>query len=264
MAITVKNSMSGLGAIKKIGIPQSLFDWLMATSVEVQLTASQFKFMLYGQEIETVPVTLNDLQKLNEGTLPTATKLVLSQKLTSAIANLQVFPATADLTPPPVKTLDKLPPLPGVPTHPFGEDFVPPAPQPNPVAATVAWASFDLKKLKTAPVVLLREADQMYQPVGGTSGGSRYFVVAGADGIRVAARYTHKSLSIRVEGKKLTSYSSNLALAGLDLKKNAEYSSIHLEVSDDVLAAKTLGAILLGLGVPFETPFPNINLIKDA
>ena len=104
----------------------------------------------------------------------------------------------------------------------------------------------------------------MYQPVSGTSGGSRYFLVAGADGIRVAARYTHKSLSIRVEGKKLTSYSSNLALAGLDLKKNAEYSSIHLEVSDDVLAAKTLGAILLGLGVPFETPFPNINLIKDA
>ena len=30
------------------------------------------------------------------------------------------------------------------------------------------------------------------------------------------------------------------------------------------MAHKTLGAILVGLGVPLETPIPNLALIKEA
>ena len=44
---------------------------------------------------------------------------------------------------------------------------------------------------------------------------------------------------------------------------NADYASMHLQVVDPVIAAKALGAILLGLGVPMITPMPNLQLIKD-
>lgn len=48
MAIVVKNAMSGLGAIKKIGIHQSLYDKLHASDIHIKLSASSFDFIVAG------------------------------------------------------------------------------------------------------------------------------------------------------------------------------------------------------------------------
>jgi acetylornithine/succinyldiaminopimelate/putrescine aminotransferase len=46
-------------------------------------------------------------------------------------------------------------------------------------------------------------------------------------------------------------------------KVSASYASMHLQVETPVIAAKALGAILLGLGLPISTPMPNIKLLRQ-
>ena len=127
--------------------------------------------------------------------------------------------------------------------------------------APALWATFDQAKMKTAPTVKLRDATMMYQPVAGTSGGSRYFLVAGNDDVRVAARYDGQKLSVRIEGPKWEKHAASIKACGFDVKDPA-YTSLHLSVPEFVLAQKTLGAVLLGLGIPMDTPMPNLNVIK--
>jgi hypothetical protein len=56
--------------------------------------------------------------------------------------------------------------------------------------------------MKTAAPVPLRTASQMYQPVKGSSLGSRYFVVAANQDLRIAAKWESGALAIRIEGPK--------------------------------------------------------------
>lgn len=95
--------------------------------------------------------------------------------------------------------------------------------------------------------VKLAAADQVYQPVFGTSKGSVYYVVAMLDGANVAVRKKGNKLSIRVEGSKLANYKVNLAAAGF--KSDAEYASAHFEVDSLDLATKTVGAVLGRIGL---------------
>lgn len=125
------------------------------------------------------------------------------------------------------------------------------------------WPVTDLSKLSTAPVVKLRDAKSMYQPVKGSSSGSRYFMVAAADDVRVAARYHGQTLSIRIEGPAWKKHKATIAKSGFStVDESKDYASVHLAVADDMLANKTLGAVLLGLGVQFETPLPLLKVIK--
>lgn len=117
------------------------------------------------------------------------------------------------------------------------------------------------------PQVKLREATKLYQPVFATSAGSRYFTVAVSKGVKVAARYKNGKLSIRVEGSDLDSVKDALAEQGFDIGKAenemTSYMSIHLSPGHPVLAARTLGAVLCGMGVSFNTPLPNLNVFSD-
>lgn len=268
MAISVK-SMNGLAAIKKIGIPPDLYDWLAASPVKVQLTAKEFRFLApwpgKPDSQYSVAVSLNQLQQLSAGTLPAAIRATLSHKLTAALEAIRnqhaglyadaQSAAAPDLGPGWVPldaavkgTLDALPPIPSAEPPPAAE-------------AKPAWPEFDLSQLQTATPVKLRDATQMYQPVKGTSAGSRYFMVAANKDVRIAARCHGTSLSVRVEGPNLAKYTAQMATVGLSLKK--DYASLHLEVGEDeTMAGKTLGAILLGLGIPLETPVPNLKTIK--
>ncbi len=268
MAVVIKNSMNGLGAIKKIGIPQMLYDWLHASEVMVKLTASQFQFSftLDGKpEMATVDVSLDQLQKLNAGTLPALEKNQLSTALAKAISGIMTKANGGGVvSKPPEGLLNQLPPL----LKSVSAATAKASPQQESAIKSTQkaeglWAMYDLTKIKTDPVVDLRDATKMYQPVKGTSGGSRYFVVAGNDDLRVAARYKNDTLSVRIEGPKWEKHIASIKACGFDLKdQKKNYCSVHLAVPEQVLAQKTLGAVLLGLGIPLDTPIPNLNVIK--
>ncbi len=119
--------------------------------------------------------------------------------------------------------------------------------------------------LGKAPQVKLADATAMYQMVHGTSTGSKYYVVALAQGLKVAARYGGASLSVRAEGENLAIMANVLKIAGLDTK--GDYASMHFQVAgDDMLAQKTLGAVLAVIGseAPYTTPVPSIKVLKGG
>jgi hypothetical protein len=126
------------------------------------------------------------------------------------------------------------------------------------------WPMFDLDELKSAATVKLRDAKKMYQPVRGTSAGTRYFVVAGNEDLRIAARHKDGTLSVRIEGPGWTKHQDPMQSVGFDLHLDGkDYASLHLNVGDDsVLANKTLGAVLLGPGLQMQTPRPSLAVIK--
>ncbi|MCL4743853.1 MAG: hypothetical protein KJZ83_00410 [Burkholderiaceae bacterium] len=274
MAISIK-SMNGLAALKKIGIPQDLYDWLKSKPVQVSLGATKFTFSipaeLVGEPVQhEVPVTLDQLQKLNAGTLPPTQKTALrhalgstisgliaaygakledktAEKLTSAVEASMYTPGQWEQQ---LSALNKLPPIKSAPEKPKPQGL---------------WPMFDLTQLKSAAPVKLRDASMMYQPVQGTSVGSRYFVVGANKDVRIAARFQNGKLSVRIEGPSWQNYTENIASCGFgNVDKAMDYASLHLDVGHDmVVASKTMGAILMGLGVPLETPLPEMKVIKS-
>lgn len=310
MAIQVKNNLNGLAALKKAGVSTAVYDTVVAAGIDVKLTAKTFHFSLGEAEV-ICPVTLDQLQKLNAGTLPAGEKLKMSNALTTAIANLSAGKAAAAAKVPsgmsmlPIKEttsadlvkgiaeklgvktpaeklaehaanygmgVDKVkalieedeaaklmkgplnPPI-GMVVKGGGE--VQPAPSPK------SWAPFPKKQLHTATPVKLRDATLLYQPVYGTSSGSRYFMVAANPDLRVAARLDGGTLSVRIEGPGWTKHANEIAEAGFtNVDKAKGYASLHLNVGIDMnTARKTLGAILLGLGVSLETPIPDLKVL---
>lgn len=262
MAIQIK-SMNAYKAMEKLGVDSSLLAWLKKTPVQVTLSATKFRFSVTALNITDyasyeVPVTLNQLQKLNAGTLPAAEQIKLKTQVDNAISEIKKLygseleaqetageALTGDLNKE-AGILSKLPPLNTEPKMAGG------------------FPVFDMDKLGTAPTVKLRDAKMLYQPVMGTSEGSRYFLVAANKDMRVAARYKGGNLSIRVEGPNWKKYTDNMKMCGFDKFNSAsDYASIHLNVGDDVvLAGKTLGAVLMGLGVKLDTPVPEIKVIS--
>lgn len=280
MAISIK-SLNGMSAIQKIGIPQALFDWLKEAPIKVALNAKEFVFTL-PMELPhamkganfTVPVDLSHMQKLSMGQMPLPAKLALGQALADTIGQIKedygdllegIDPTAiiaANKAPPKPSTLGKLPPLPASNVADLSPSTKETLQAAAPVKKTGMWLPFPEEKMKTAPLTKLRDANQMYQPVLGTSAGSRYYLVAANKDLRVAARYMPHKLSIRIEGPGFSKYAPQIKNAGIEVHGGKEYASIHLDVgSDQTMANKTLGAILLGLGVPLETPFPQLKKI---
>jgi hypothetical protein len=120
---------------------------------------------------------------------------------------------------------------------------------------------FPIDQMHSAPLVKLRDATMLYQPVNGSGATSRYFAVAISEGLKIAARYTTpNSLSMRVEGDNLHTHKDALLMAGFDAKGN-DYMSIHLTGVDKFTAQKAIGAILLALNMVWETPIPQPSVI---
>lgn len=266
MGVTIK-SMNGLVAIKKLGIDAEAFEWLMSSGLEVKLTSKAFEFLHPDNNppaiLAAVEVTLTQLQELNKGVLSTVETKLLQQKIELTCAELAEY---LELNPVQTKPSGALGLLSAKNLSKAVEAQAQPEPKaPAPKAAVQigGWPIFDISKLKTAHKVKLRDAKQLYQPVSGSSGGSRYFVVAGGSGIAVAARYNNGQLSIRVEGENFGEHAGALHKAGLP-PKGDDYSSIHLSVNDDMIARKALGAILMAICVDLETPFPNLMVIKNV
>ncbi len=150
-------------------------------------------------------------------------------------------------------------------THP--EEFVDCVDITGEKEMTMISGTFDLKKLKTAKVVPLLNATHFYQPVKGTSSGSRYFVLALGPNLRVAGRWNvgggGHGLALRVEGPGLEAEETKalVVACGLDFK-SATHASVHLSSGSDIDIRKAVGALLIGLGEPWLTPMPSPNVIE--
>ena len=88
--------------------------------------------------------------------------------------------------------------------------FTQPAPAPS------GWPVFDQKTMFTAPLTKLRDATQLYQPVSGTSGGSRYFMVAANQDLRIGARLHGGTLSVRIEGPGWKKHVTGIKAVGFE------------------------------------------------
>jgi hypothetical protein len=278
-------SLNGQGLLASIGIKSEVIADIIANGFDVKLTAKELTIVPADlSQIGVLPsmsypidlVTLNDIAK---GTITLIKKAKLQVELTDAISkfmlgHLKAKQPVSDTVTTAVnedgdtqvkltknvtmtftghaksKLTHKPVQAPGIHTG-------------NAVVSTYDWPSTDLTKLKSQPVVKLREATHMYQPVTGSSPGSRYFMLAANEDVRIGCRLTDSTLSIRIEGPGWVKYAENIKNVGFDkvLPKH-EYASVHLTVGHDiVLASKTLGAILMGLGIPLETPLPNLAVI---
>ena len=263
---TIKSSMNGIAACKKLGIDDDLLSWLQANGA-IKLTAEEFQFTAMGAKgAPIVPVTVDLLLQLAAGQLTGYELHSLKQKVTAAINGLkfEVTQAHEDFNsgtqhagigqpfpePKPTTTIGKLP-----------------AQKPSgPGAPAQAFPVFPVDQMKTAAPVQLRNAGMMYQPVKGSSAGSdRYFVVAANQELRIAAKWESGALAIRIEGPKWEKAKAKITDCGfttIDPKKG--YASLHLSVGNDpILAGKTLGAVLMGLGLELQTPFPILKLIAN-
>lgn len=267
MAVKYK-SMNGIGALKKLGIPDEVIEAAAQAGVNIKLTSSAFEFKKgENGKTFTAPFTLDDLYALNGDKLPETKKMMLKA---SVLKELNLAVASSEIVNTGVTTT----------TPTFTEHPIPTPPATSPASGTLGtlppikkakpepqpWPMFEIAKLKVAPPVKLRDATMMYQPVHGTSAGSRYFLVGGNKDVKVAARLNSNMLSIRIEGQAFTKYATNLEKAGFSkVKPAAGYASLHMDVgTDSVMAAKTLGAVLLGLGIQLETPMPDLKVIAGA
>lgn len=305
MALQLKASLNGLAALKKLGVSALVVDALTAELVEVKLTAKAFLFQK-GAYLSQVAVTLDQLQKLNAGTLGQIEKMKLvteinktlnalmgdqggsaSGSFSSGGSGMQQLPKLANVhadvainatlaakPAEPLVTLGDLEPTQLVSTANASAELM--AKMKTAMKSKVslqlddtempaqAWASFDKAKMHTATPVKLRDAKQMYQPVYGTSSGSRYFLVAANQDLRIAARLEAGTLSLRIEGPTWEKHTTSIQSAGFsNVDVNKGYASLHLAVgADATVARKTLGALLMGLGIELETPMPNMKLLQ--
>jgi hypothetical protein len=139
------------------------------------------------------------------------------------------------------------------------------APAPK-VEASVAAPATVSKAAAPAPelvmmmdAVPLADAKLLYQPVHGTSGGSVYYVVAISKDLKAAARIKNGKISFRIEGA-VEKHKDEFAMLGMSMASE-KHSSMHLEVGNLDMARRTLGSLLLGMPIEWETPYPKVDLI---
>ena len=126
---------------------------------------------------------------------------------------------------------------------------------------------FDPAQLKTAKCVPLMKATHLYQPVSGTSSGSRYFVLAIGTKLRIAGRWQSGgggyTLALRVEGPGLKDEEVKALIVGCGLDfKSPKHASVHLSSESEIDIRKAVGALLLGLDEVWETIVPNPHIIQ--
>jgi len=109
------------------------------------------------------------------------------------------------------------------------------------------------------PIVALKDASELYQIVTGTSLGARYTVVGLSGVIKAAARYKDAKLSFRVEASNHTPIpiyvETCLKNEGLTHNSQGHWSQ-HYSIGTELMAIKTVGALLASLGVDWYTPIP--------
>lgn len=262
MAITFKE-MSAWTILEKLGFYPDVCEKLKGLGYSVKLgTGGLFLTVTGGFVVASVPISPSKLSLLKQGTLAEGTKALIANQIIAALKKHApkdfgqwVITPELEQASKPKSILDIVPPI--------NKDPEPPA---EPAPTVQAWAEFPEAQKKTASPVKLRDATMMYQPVRGTSNSSRYYVVGANKDLRIAARLQGDALSVRAEGPGWGKYKGALSLAGFQKVEDAnQYASLHLNVGPNaVMAAKTLGAVLMGLGVKLETPLPELSKLPKG
>jgi hypothetical protein len=117
-----------------------------------------------------------------------------------------------------------------------------------------------LDEVLTSKVIPLTDASHLYQPVRGTSPGSKYFLVGIAGDLKVAARVMGSTVSIRVVG---TSPGAKQRFIEVGMEDKGDHLSAHFEATPSATPHKIIGAVLLGTGIPFDTTLPSVDFILD-
>ncbi len=112
----------------------------------------------------------------------------------------------------------------------------------------------------SAAAIFLRDATQLHQRVKGSSKDSVYVVVALNSSVKVAAKVKGDKLSVRVESNVPFSQAVLAAFSSVGLNANSGYMSGHFECAK-ASPQRTLGAVLLGCGLLFDTPLPDYKLV---
>lgn len=286
MPITIKTKADNASSVlAKLGVPAGLISDMQTAKVVCAIENGGFQFTPEGQKapVTTVPVKLTQMQQLLAGKLGQSVQDLMKSQLSDAIVKAVATVGMEAVQAKPGGTLDKLKqgvkdageasaiaaeamkglhaPLSDIAKN-VGLDLGKDKDTSVVIPVTKDWPLFDIAKIKTAATVQLRDATKMYQPVKGTSGGSRYFMVAANKDVRVGCRYRDDTLSVRIEGEGWGKYAKKLSDCGFDnVDPKKQYASLHLSVANKVVAAKALGAILLGMGIPLETPLPDIEVV---
>lgn len=283
MAIALKG-MAPDEFMSSIGVPGSLKNWLADNGVKVEVLTTEVRLSKYSVGSASFPIKLEHLNLLKHGKLGPLTKKAMAASFITATETMaqklkakpvagvmaQLKPVVAEPEPKVEPTVQSphFVPFVGKPAEPVAV-AVDPAPAPDTTVTVVLqpgkpkWGTFEIANMLLAVPVKLRDATMLYQPVRGSSTGSRYFLVAANDDLRIAARLKGNSLSVRIEGPNIGKYVKQIESAGFgNYSVSSAYASMHLDVSGDpVLAAKALGAVLMGLGVKLETPLPELKWI---
>ena len=256
MAIQIKTSITPHSIFTTIGVNADDMNWLAKSPILVKATPLGISFFYPGQSQPeaTVAFSTSDLMSIAGNKLPGSSAYKYVQLIHKVVSTLQAnhfMVSSEDTAPVPLNEANL--------KKAFSEN-VKEQMFPEPAAK---WPITSKAAMSKNATVKLRDAHAMYQPVQGTSQGSRYFVVAGNDDLRVAARWNANTLSVRIEGQNLKKHIAAVGNVFGGVNTKNMYASLHLEVgTDPILANKTLGAILLGLGIEFDTPFPNASVIK--
>ncbi len=247
-------SIDEKAALKALGFGEGEFDALANKGIVVSVFPSGLKFSQNAEVLADLPIKASDLSAMIKNkTAPTPEQKDLAVKAYGSAL---------------VKAKDGVGPI-----KKEGPAKAPPpkAPAPEktaemkfelPVIAGVEF--FDVSKMQTADRVPLSVAEKMYAPVKGSDDSSRYFVVGISSKVKVAARYRNNKLSVRVEtveGFPFGNIASALGEAGLKIS-NA-HASQHFEGLSFTQASRTLGAMLMALDVPMQTPLPDLKVIAN-
>ena len=247
------STMSGEALLAKIGVDPDLVAKVIADGFTITVSHGLITFKS-GVKETGYKVDTGLLAKIKAGTLTPSDVLKVGTIKGHLTATMK---ACLGEGPEPVLFDDNGAPPPQV-------SNLTPTSKPAPL---VLEGVFPLSEIKTTKALPLVFATKLYQPVKGSSKGSRYFVAGISPELRVAARYQGGSLSVRVEGENWEAHKSLVDDVGLDLANKGNYASAHMPINDPVLAAKTLGCILAGLsvkGVQFATPMPSFQVLAGA
>lgn len=228
MAIKIKSKDSNLDTLAKVGVSPVNLAFLEKKGVEVKLGFKDVKFVSGGGELLAhVPLHVTFTSML-KGSTGATDKLKALNSINAVIKGLQ---DSGKLTN--VKS------------------------NPEPVAPVPMNTEH---KLLTGEPVPLLSADRMYQPVKGSSGTSRYFLIGISGNLKIAARVKGTTVSLRAEGFD-KQQKSQLLMAGFD-NKGDSYLSVHVQSNAQATANKIVGAVLVGTGLQFETVVPDVEVIR--
>jgi hypothetical protein len=245
-------------AFKNCGLDFTPFE---AKGVKVAMNTSGVKFAKDGEIIASVPIAPGKVSELATAFDPkNQSHQTAKASLTTVFKQLE-----KKLGDPTAGTAAK--------TAPF---YAPPqqvAPATAPMPADIKTVPFD--KMKTDPVVQLKAADKLFQPVKGTSPGSRYFVVGIGAGVKVAARFAGKAdgaakISIRIEGEAFPKLTGKIQEAGVFGPNfggsfGGDYASMHCAVEGKKEAQRLVGAVLGSMAPYIGHACPDIEpLVKAA